>query len=115
MTDEALRKAFVARLKRAMEEHNYNQSDIARITGVSQQTVSDWLTLKKYPRMKKVGILAAHFGIDPIEFYGDNKKEPTIQDSRLQEMINDFNSLSPEDQQVVLVLVSSLSKKAKSP
>ena len=40
-----------------------NQNDIAKITGVSQQSVSNWINRKQIPRMGIIERLADYFGI----------------------------------------------------
>ena len=40
---EKTKKIFAKNLLKYMERHNLNQTDISEITGVSQQSVSNWL------------------------------------------------------------------------
>ena len=73
MTVEEMKLAFARNLKTLMESHECNQEDIARICGVSQQTVSDWLTGKKYPRMDKVQAILDYFNIPMTSLVNDGK------------------------------------------
>ena len=39
---EKTKKIFASNLLKYMEIHNLNQTDVSEITGVSQQSVSNW-------------------------------------------------------------------------
>lgn len=74
MTVEEMKLAFARNLKELMENSSSTQEDIAKICGVSQQTVSDWLTGKKYPRMDKVQAILDHYDIPMIALVNDGKE-----------------------------------------
>ena len=74
MTVEEMKLAFARNLKELMENSSSTQVDIAKICGVSQQTVSDWLTGKKYPRMDKVQAILDHYDIPMIALVNDGKE-----------------------------------------
>ncbi len=74
MTVEEMKLAFAKNLKEIMDSSNNTQEDIAKICGVSQQTVSDWLTGKKYPRMDKVQAILDHFNIPMTALVNDGKE-----------------------------------------
>lgn len=73
MTVEDMKLAFAKNLRELMDSSNSTQEDIAKICGVSQQTVSDWLTGKKYPRMDKVQSILDHFNIPMTALVNDGK------------------------------------------
>ena len=54
---------FAANLKTQMTAHGMNQSDIARLLGVSRATVSAYCKGEQMPRMDKLEQLSRHFGI----------------------------------------------------
>ena len=126
MTVEEMRLAFAKNLKALMESSKSTQEDIAKVCGVSQQTVSDWLTAKKYPRMDKVQALLDHFNV-PMAYLvndGKNRPEPYYLDpetARLaQEAANDpefrllldaKRDLSPEDMRIIIDLAKNLLKR----
>lgn len=74
MTIEDIKKSFINNLKQLMSEHNKTQSDIAKIAGVSQGTVSDWLSGKKYPRMDKIQKIVDHFQLPITALVNDGKE-----------------------------------------
>ncbi len=118
--DKMVREQIAANIKKYCDRRGYSQDKLSDLTGIKQSTLSGYFRATSTPSLDKVQIIAQALGvtkadIDPVRFGdGINKKEPTVQDSRLQEMMKDFNSLSEEDQQVVLRLVASLSKKSRT-
>ena len=94
MTVEEMRLAFAKNLKALMESSKSTQEDIAKVCGVSQQTVSDWLTAKKYPRMDKVQALLDHFNV-PMAYLvndGKNRPEPYYLDPETAQLATDFKN-----------------------
>ena len=63
MDDEKVKTIFSNNLKKYMNMIGVNQNDIAKITGVSQQSVSNWINRKQIPRMGIIERLADYFGI----------------------------------------------------
>lgn len=118
--DKMMREQIAANIKRYCDMRGYSQDKLSDLTGIKQSTLSGYFRATSTPAPDKIQIIAQALGvtkadIDPVRFGdGINKKEPTVQDSRLQGMMEDFNSLSEEDQQVVLHLVASLSKKSRT-
>lgn len=117
--DKMVRKQIADNIKKYSERKGWNQNRLADETGIKQSTLSGYCTGTSTPNPGQLQKIALALGvgiddIDPIRFGDSTKKEPAVIDSRLQEMINDFNSLSEEDQQAVLHLVASLSKKSRT-
>ena len=103
--------------------HNYNQDDISKICNVSQQTVSDWLTGKKYPRMDKVQAILDHFQIpmqslvndgkdDSLQYYLDPETARLAQeaanDPDMRLLLDAKRDLSPEDMKVIIDMAKRL-------
>lgn len=81
------REVLAHNLRENMEARNINQSELAKIAGVSPATVSDWLNAKKYPRIDKIEIIAKHFGI---------KKSDLIEDKSSREETKENNETLAE-------------------
>ena len=75
-------------LRKNMEARNINQSELAKIAGVSPATVSDWLNAKKYPRIDKIEIIAKHFGIKKSDLIEDKSSQEEIKKN--SEILADF-------------------------
>lgn len=120
------KKIFATNLKRYMEANNKSRNDISEALGISYYTVTDWVKGKKYPRMDKVEMLAAYFGIlksDLIEEKTEEQKEMqkkagTITDAVLLmksdaeflSMVENLTKLDEEQRAVVKQLISALLK-----
>lgn len=124
MTVEEIKMAFAKNLKTLMDDSNCNQEDIANICGVSQQTVSDWLTGKKYPRMDKVQAILDHFNIPMTTLVNDGKDtsyylnpetarlaQEAANDPETRLLLDAKRDLSPEDMQYVISLIKHLKNK----
>ena len=88
---------FADNLKRLMKKHGMNQKDIAKIAGVSQQTVSLWLSGDRIPRMGKIQILADYFGIYKSELIEERSEENEARIRRMARYMQIYRELSPEE------------------
>lgn len=61
------RTALAERLRAELRASGISQAALAEQVGVSQQTVSKWLTAETQPRPKLLTSLARALGIDPTE------------------------------------------------
>jgi len=67
---------FSENLKKYMERFQLKQSDIARITGVSQQSVSNWIAAKQMPRMGIIETLADYFAVKRSDLLENRGETP---------------------------------------
>ena len=123
MTVEEMKLAFAKNLRTLMEAHDCTQEDIAKVCNVSQQTVSDWLNGKKYPRMDKVEAMLVRFNV-PMNALINDGKEPTEQyyidpetarlaqaaanDPDMRLLLDAKRDLSPEDMKMIIDLAKRL-------
>ena len=123
MTVDEMKLAFAKNLRTLMEAHSCNQEDIAKVCNVSQQTVSDWLNGKKYPRMDKVEAMLVRFDV-PMNALINDGKEPTEQyyldpetarlaqaaahDPEFRILLDAKRDLSPEDMKIIIDLAKRL-------
>lgn len=78
-TNEYDKKIFAKNLLHYMSLNNENQSDVAKILGVSKTTVTHYIQGINVPRMNKIQILCDHYGIkitDLMEEREEQKPEP---------------------------------------
>ena len=61
--DRSIKILFRDRLKYLMRKRDINQSELAKILGVSESTVGKWILLKAIPRMGVIQKLADYFDI----------------------------------------------------
>ncbi len=50
-------------IKKLLRDHNLNQSDLAKIAGVSESTVGKWVLKKAAPRMGAIEKISEYFGL----------------------------------------------------
>lgn len=60
-------------IKRIMYAHNLNQQEFAKILGVSQSTVNQWILGKKKPSYDSIYLICAKFKVNPNTLF-DIKK-----------------------------------------
>lgn len=121
MTIEDVKRSFVNNLKKLMEENDKTQNDIAQIAGVSQGTVSDWLTGKKYPRMDKIQKITDFFGLPITALVNDGKAQTyyfnpetaqlaqaAANDPDMRLLLDAKRDLSPEDMKMIIDLAKRL-------
>lgn len=60
---QAEREIFARNFRRLLSEQGRTQADVVDTLGITASTVSDWANAKKYPRVDKLQLLAAYFGV----------------------------------------------------
>ncbi|MHC1758280.1 MAG: helix-turn-helix transcriptional regulator [Negativicutes bacterium] len=63
---------FSENIKRVREAHKMNQSEMAKIAGVTFQAVSSWENEGKQPRMETVEKICEHFNLKKSHLFDDN-------------------------------------------
>lgn len=102
------KSVFATNLKKQMDLHGKSRRDICKDLGFSYYTLSDWVNGKKYPRMDKVEILAAYFGIQKSDLIEEQTEKPTAADDGLSEnvrMLIEFAKSVPEDKAALVLQV----------
>ena len=64
---ENTRESFKRNFKRLYEKSGATQEDLAKVLGVSRQTVSAWLSGIAFPRADVLGDMANYFGVSICE------------------------------------------------
>lgn len=54
---------FSENLQRLMKNKNVDQKELAEAIGVTQPTISNWIKEIKYPRIKRIQLLADYFNV----------------------------------------------------
>lgn len=57
------KEVMAANIKFYMEQQNVNATEICRALNIKQNTFSDWVNAKTYPRIDKIEKMANYFGI----------------------------------------------------
>ena len=113
---------FAENLKYYLSKNDEKQRDIAKVAGVSEGTICDWIKLRTYPRMDKIQLMAEHWGIqmsDLVEEHSlDNQyyiqKEAKVIAEELAKntdvlvMFQKFQNLSAENKEIIKAMINSL-------
>ena len=59
-------------IKEIMIKNNLSQEGLAKVLGVNQTTVGQWIHGKKKPSYDSILAIYENFGITPNEFFGIN-------------------------------------------
>ena len=122
MRDLGNKQVMSRNLKRLMAERKVSAKELSKRLGFPYTTVLSWLKADNYPRIDKIEAMADYFGVlksDLIEQKIEDAIEERpiamaelhfemIEDVDLQEIFEEFRSLSERDRQTVKDLVHSL-------
>ena len=116
------KKIFSENLQHYIVKKGVLQKEVAVAVGVSQGTITDWLSCRSYPRMNKLQLLAKYFDIkilDLVEERSVNNQyylqkeakmialELTKQPDTLV-MLQNFQKLSTQNKEIVKAMINSL-------
>ena len=65
-----MRKMYKEIISEIMVKNNLSQEGMAKILGVNQTTVGQWLNGKKKPSYDSILLLYEKFGVTPNELFG---------------------------------------------
>lgn len=118
------KKVFADNLRHYIAKTGILQKDVAKVAGVSQGTITDWLSCRSYPRMDKIQILAEHFGIQMSDLVEERsldnqyylQKEAKMIAKDLESnpdilvMFQKFQKLSDANKALVMAMINSLNR-----
>lgn len=76
-------------IKKLLKEYKINQTELSKITGVSESTVGKWVLKKATPRMGAVQKISDHFGLPKSYILEEEERE-------LPAMIQEYNLFPAE-------------------
>jgi transcriptional regulator with XRE-family HTH domain len=78
-----MREYLPANLRRLLDERGVSQTDLATAIGISNGTLSDWLSGRYYPRPKYIEAMAAFFNVPAAEITNEKKAPSSADDEAL--------------------------------
>lgn len=118
------------RIKEAMELRNLRRSDLVEITGISKSSLSSYISGKYIPKQTNIYKIAKALEVDVAWLMGYNAPmnlqtkpgeasnceiETLINilrnDSKMQKVLNDYNTLNESNKEMVERLLSELPKR----
>lgn len=110
-----------------MNKRNVSATDVCKACGFKQNTFSDWVNAKIYPRIDKIEKMANYFGVSKADLVEDNSNAHNIvdlysnvdyelleaaeNDPQLKEFIKLFMQTEPENRPAVLQILKGLQHK----
>lgn len=71
MSDLGNKEIMAKNIKRLMDLHRKERSDICKDLGFKYTTFTDWINGKTYPRIDKIEMMANYFGVSKSELVED--------------------------------------------
>ena len=94
------RQVMAKNILHFMEVNGVNATDVCKACGFKQNTFSDWVNGKTYPRIDKIEAMANYFGISKAQLVEERVPEDTEEAKKIREYyIND--TLSSEDRELL--------------
>lgn len=109
MNQEEFKKLFAKNLRRVMLEREKGQTDVSKALGVSQPTVSTWMTAKKVPKMETVDRLCAYLDCRRSDLLEEHAAAP-LEDAR-RELVRLAMTADLENVKTALILLNALEQK----
>lgn len=97
--------------QKLLDMNGVKSADVARATGISNMTFSDWKKGKSTPKMDKIEKIAKYFGVTTDYMMGKKSEVPSLSmaDEHF-ELIKLYSSLSEADQKAIMQIVRSMNK-----
>ena len=70
-----------------MNKNNVSAADVCKACGFKQNTFSDWVNAKIYPRIDKIEIMAKYFGVSKSDLVED---VPISEKEKAERIIKDY-------------------------
>lgn len=71
-------KTIQAKLRKAIQQSNLKQKEIAQAVGISEKTISAYMKKDIFPSLDTFGRICTCLGIKADEILGISKNEPTL-------------------------------------
>ena len=107
--------------QRLLDKKGLKNADVARATGISNMTLSDWKRGKSVPKSDKMRKIAEYLNTSVNYLMTGNKKEFTVEtanmdselifmEKRIQEYALKLSKLSEEDKTQIMNMIDRLGK-----
>lgn len=97
--------------QKLLDMNGVKSADVARATGISNMTFSDWKKGKSTPKMDKIEKIAKYFGVTTDYMMGKKSEVPSLSmaDEHF-ELIKLYSSLSEANQKAIMQIMRSMAK-----
>lgn len=95
MGDIGNKEIMAKNIEKYMALHGETRTDLARILDTPYTTVTNWIKANTYPRIDKIEMMAAHWGINKSDLVESSKKSLAVSSEggcpKGYELLNDAN------------------------
>jgi transcriptional regulator with XRE-family HTH domain len=104
---------FTERLSKIRNARGLTQTELSKLTGISQRVIAHYETKTKKPDPKYIMILAKtlNVSIDELMGFKPTKEKELVKNKTLLKKIKMLDKLHPEDQKTVINLIDNLYKR----
>ena len=97
--------------QKLLDMNGVKSADVARATGISNMTFSDWKNGKSTPKMDKIEKIATYFCFKTDRMMDKKSETPpaSMADDHF-ELIKLYSSLSEADQKAIMQIMRSMNK-----
>ena len=75
------REVMARNIQRLMDNKQVKAADVCKTLDIKQNTFSDWMNAKTYPRIDKIELMARYFGVKKSELVEEPSAEYTLTDN----------------------------------
>ena len=102
-TDEDIKNAIAANIKRCRESKKISQTELGDMLGKAKTTISTWERAESMPDPATLYNLSKYFDKSLSYMYGDEPAGPDLRDDE-RELLNNYNDLNAHGQEHVRTL-----------
>ena len=95
----ANKEVMARNIRRYMEKLQVNATDVCRALQIKQNTFSDWVNAKTYPRIDKIEAMANYFGIRKSDLVEEGHIDVTLELSSGERVLIELYRNDPDFQQ----------------
>ncbi|MBQ3151077.1 MAG: helix-turn-helix transcriptional regulator [Clostridia bacterium] len=88
-------------------ERGWSEYRLSEESGIAQTTISSWFRKNIYPSIPSLEKICAAFNISLSQFFNWNNEPVTLSEKQF-ELLNNWNKLSPEQQEIILSLLKTM-------
>ena len=97
----ANKEVMARNIRRYMEKMQVNATDVCRALQIKQNTFSDWVNAKTYPRIDKIEAMANYFGIRKSDLVEEGHVDVTLELSSGERVLIELYRNDPDFKQLI--------------
>lgn len=95
------KKVMAKNILRYMNERNVTAADICKTLGFKQNTFSDWVHAKTYPRIDKIELMARYFQINKADLVEEPEDTDAAKHIRNSYINNSLYELNDQEMEII--------------